>query len=78
MQQVFLTFTRLQSWTSVSALGWLCPMAQAGHPGLFGSPEALDQPDHLVVLEAGTEAKVKSSCPVEQDVPSYKTLSRHK
>lgn len=53
-------------------------MAQAGHPGLFWSSEALDQPDHLVVLEAGTGAEVKSSCPVEQDVPSCMTLSRHK
>lgn len=45
-------------------------MAQAGYPDLFWSPEALDQqPDHLVVLEAGTGAKVKSSRPVEQNVP---------
>lgn len=53
-------------------------MAQAGHPDLFWSPEALEQPDHLVVFEAGIGAKVKSSCPVEQGVPSYMTLSRHK
>lgn len=56
----------------------LSPMAQAGHPGLFWSPEAFEQPDRLVVFEAGTGVKVKSSCPVEQDVPSYMTLSRHK